>query len=145
MAQVTCALEVSGNVNDNTGGPISEIVYPDKLGNVVAFATASVVTEGQFAELDCGTGGKSSTGECNSDGTGGEASASSSKSATKLVTASGSAPVATATQGSGVGSSMATRTASGSVATVSTGVAAEFGIDSSALAALFGVAAFAAW
>ena len=144
--QVTCAMEVSGDVLENTGGPISEAVYPDNLGNLVAFATASIVTEGRFGELKCGIRrGSSSARECNSDGTGGKASVGGSASATKLITASGSAPSVAATQGSGVHSSMATRTGSGNVATASAGTATGYRVHSGGLAVLFGVAAFTAW
>lgn len=147
--KMTCDMEVSGDVNDNTGGPISGVVWPDKLGNMVAFATAEVVTTGRFGELECGVGYQSSSArKCNSDGTGGKGTmswgaGSESIVTTGLMTASGSAPSVTATQGSG--SAVATATASGSVATASTGAAEEFRIKGGVLAGLVGAAAFAAW
>ena len=147
--KMTCDLEVLGDVNDNTGGPISGAVWPDNHGNVVAFATAEVVTEGRFGELDCGIGYQSSSARsCNDDGTGGKGTMSwgvfsESAATTGLMTASGSAPSVTATQGSG--SAGATATASGSVTAASTGAAAGFGVEGGLLAGLVGAAAFAAW
>lgn len=141
--RVTCDMEIAGNVNDNTGGPLTGLVWPDERGNVVAFATAEVVTQGRFGELDCGIGDKSSSARaCNSDGTGGKGTKIwSVGAATGLVTASGSAPAATATQGSGAGG-VATGTASGSVAAPSTGMAVGRGVDGFVVAALVGAAAF---
>ena len=142
---MTCDMEVSGDINDNTGGPVSGVVWPDELGNVVAFATAEVVTKGRFGELECGFGYQSSSArKCNSDGTGGQGTMSwgvGSESAvtTGLKTASGSAPSVTVSQGSGSGAAV---TAS---STASTGAAGWFGVDAARLAALAGGAAFAAW
>ncbi|KAJ8116982.1 hypothetical protein OPT61_g1711 [Boeremia exigua] len=76
--KVTCDMEVSGNVNDNTDGPIEGLVWsaqPNRFGSVIAFATAEVVTAGRFGELECNEGyvgeGESTT-TCDSNGSGGK-------------------------------------------------------------------------
>lgn len=143
---MSCDLEVQGNVNDNTGGVISDLVWPDGRGNVVAWATAEIVTEGRFGELDCGIGHKSSSARmCNSEGTGGKGTKVWSEGGsvtTGLNTESASAPAVTGS-GSGVAAT-ASSTVSGSAAS-STGAAAGFGVDAVRLVGLLGGAAFAAW
>lgn len=149
--KLTCDLEITGDVNDNTGGPIEGAVFgkePDKIGNVLVWATAEVVTAGRFGELECNGGYQSWTApSCNSDGTGGKGTRSwgvftDSASATGSRTGSAGA-TATATEGSGSGTApTAASTASGSAAT---GAAGGFGVDAVKLAALVGGAAFAAW
>ncbi|KZM27015.1 uncharacterized protein EKO05_0004987 [Ascochyta rabiei] len=127
--QMTCALEVIGGEID-TNGPVSDWVIPDKAGNVIAFATAEIVTEGSFAAL-------LSTGSV------------SGSAPTRLMTQSASGPAPTATQGSGVAGSEPSRTASASAsasaATVSTAAAAKYGVEGAALAVLAGVAAMDVW
>lgn len=156
---MTCDYEVSGNVNDNSEGPVSGLVWgpePDKLGNVMAFATAEVVSEGRFWELDCEVGysmlsaaEQATARSCNSDGTGGKGTmtfgvGSESAEATGSSGARSGSP--TATQGSGSGAAAtATNTAGGSVASPTAGAAGGFGVDAVKLAALVGGAAFAAW
>ena len=156
--KMTCDIEVSGNVNDNTGGPISGLVWgpePDKLGNVMAFATAEVVTQGRFGELDCEQAynvlskeAQATARSCNSDGTGGKGTVIFS-AGTESVEATGSGTGSggpTATQGSGSSAAAtASSTAGGSVASPTVGAAGGFGVDAIRLAALVGGAAVAAW
>ena len=156
--KITCDLEITGDVNDNTDGVIEGAVWgkeSDRLGNVLAWATAEVVTAGRFGELECGGGYGTSSGlPCNSDGTGGKGTRSfgvftESTSARPTRTATGprsETAIATASQGSGSGgAATAASTASGSAATGTTGAAGGFGVDAVKLAALVGGAAFAAW
>lgn len=156
--KMTCDLEVSGDVNDNTGGPISGLVWgpePDKIGNVMAFATAEVVTQGRFGELDCEQAynvlskeQQATARSCNSDGTGGKGTMTfsvGSESAEATGSGAGSSSP-TATQGSGSGAAAtASSTAGGSVASPTVGAAGGFGVDAIRLAALVGGAAVAAW
>ncbi|KAF9697307.1 hypothetical protein EKO04_004741 [Ascochyta lentis] len=142
--QLTCGFEILGDVNDNTGGPITDWVIPDERGNVVAFATAQVVAQGRFGELQCGVGYRSRSAlPCNSDGTGGKPTAGASASASAqsgLVVETESQPRPTATQGSGVRSGESSRTASATVATASAGAAARYGVEGVALVVLAGAA-----
>jgi hypothetical protein len=158
--KMTCDIEITGDVNDNTGGPIEGAVWgpkPDKIGNVMAFATAEVVSEGRFLELDCVTGyrysmlneeQRATARTCNSDGTGGKGTmtfgvGSESAEATGSGTGSGSPA---ATQGSGSGAAAtASSTTGGSAASPTEGTAGGFGVDAVKLAAMVGGAAFAAW
>lgn len=149
--KVTCDMEVSGDVNDNTDGPVEGIVWgakPDKFGNVIAFATAEVVTAGRFGELEC-NGGFVQEGEspisCDSNGSGGKGTRVwSVGSETARETTSGTRT--TVGQGSGSGAAAtAASTASGTAATASAGAAGGFGVDAVRLAALLGGAAVAAW
>jgi hypothetical protein len=156
---MTCDLEVSGNVNDNTGGPVSGLLWgpePDRIGNVMAFATAEVVTQGRFGELDCEPAydhlskeQQATARTCNSDGTGGKGTMTysvGSESAEATRSGQGSSGSPTATQGSGSGAAAtASSTAGGSVASPTVGAAGGFGVDAVKLAALVGGAAFAAW
>lgn len=157
--KMTCDFEVSGNVNDNTGGPISGLVWgpePDRIGNVMAFATAEVMTQGRFGELDCEQAydllskeEQATARSCNSDGTGGKGTMTfsvGSESAEATGSGQGSSGSPTATQGSGSGAAAtASSTAGGSVASPTVGAAGGFGVDAAKLAALVGGAAFAAW
>lgn len=143
--QMACALEVSGDVNDNTQGPASG-VFPDARGNVVAFATAEVVTQGRFGERECGQPDASgSVLMCNSDGTGGKGTMSWGASVpTPGGMTSASSSVPTTTQGSTIGGLEATRSASGSVAAASTGAAVRFSGEGVAAVVLAGAAALMA-
>lgn len=147
---MSCDFEVTGDVNDNTNGTVRGAVWakePDRVGNVMAFATAEVVTAGRFGELECNIGyGTSSARRCNSDGTGGEGTISFgvfTESAGATGAAGSASASATATQGSGSGAAAtASSTAS---ATAATGAAGGFGVDAVRLVALVGGAAVAAW
>ncbi|KAJ4994053.1 hypothetical protein SVAN01_00530 [Stagonosporopsis vannaccii] len=148
--KLTCDLEVSGDVLDNTDGPISGLVWgpePDKAGNVIAFATAEVVTTGRFGELECNRGHKDeSIRTCDSNGSGGKGTMVWSVSSEGPASATASEPTLTASEGSGSGAAAtASSTLSGSAATASAGVAGRFGVDAVRLAALVGGAAVAAW
>ncbi|KAH6616487.1 hypothetical protein C7974DRAFT_427459 [Boeremia exigua] len=152
--KMSCDMEISGDVNDNTDGPISGIVWgpePDRVGNVMAFATVEVVTAGRFGELQCGRGWKTWTAPaCNSEGTGGKGtmvwSVGSEAAVATSASGSGSGSAgASASQGSGSGAAAtASNTGSGS-APASTGAAGGFGVDAVRLAALVGGAAAAVW
>lgn len=152
---MSCDLEIQGDVLDNTGGIIRDAVWPDERGNLMAWATAEIVTEGRFGELDCGIGdATSSARKCNSEGTGGKGThvwSADGGVPTGLMTETASAPAVTgsssgpARTGSGSGAAAtASSTVSGS-ATTSTGAAAGFGVDALKLVGLVGGAAFAAW
>lgn len=148
--KVTCDLEISGDVNDNTGGPIEDAVWgpePDRVGNVIAFATAEVVTTGRFGERECNVGYRDETIiACDSNGSGGKGTAVWSVGTEGPATATASEPSLTASAGSGSGAAAtASSTASGSAATASAGAAGGFGVDAVRLAALVGGAAVAAW
>lgn len=150
--KVTCDLEIAGDVNDNTDGPISGAVWgpePDRVGNVIAFATAEVVSEGRFGELRCDGGYKDEMfPSCDSNGSGGKGTMVWSVGSEGPASATASEPSLTASEGSGSGAAAtatASSTASGSAATASAGAAGGFGVDAVRLAALVGGAAVAAW
>lgn len=126
-----CAMQIDGNVNDNTNGTV-EYEFPDRFGNVVNFVTAEVLTAGDFG----GEEGGAST----------MAWDSSELPKTGLRTASGGPPAMTASQGSGSGAApTASSTMSGGGAAASTGAAGGFGVDAVRLVSLVGAAALAAW
>lgn len=130
---IDCAMQIDGNVNDNTNGTV-EFEFPDRFGNVVAFVTAEVVTEGGF-------GGRGSTQSMMSS----TMPWVSELPQTGLRTASGGPPAMTATQGSGYGAAAtASRTASGA-AVASTGAAGALSVSAVRLVGLVGGAALAAW
>lgn len=128
---IDCAMQIDGDVNDNTNGTV-EFEFPDRFGDIVTFVTAEVVTAGAFGEAESGA---SST----------MAWYSGKLSQTGLRTASASPPAMTASQGSGSGAApTASKTATAGAA-ASTGAAGVFGVDAVRLVGLVGGAALAAW
>jgi hypothetical protein len=131
-----CAMQIDGNVNDDTNGTV-EYEFPDRFGNIVNFVTAEIVTAGGFGGAH---GGAQST---MSEST--MAWYSSELPQTGLRTASGGPPAMTASQGSGSGAAPTASSTASKDAAASTGAAAGFGVDAVRLVGLVGAAALAAW
>ncbi|KAF2131261.1 hypothetical protein P153DRAFT_394618 [Dothidotthia symphoricarpi CBS 119687] len=131
--KMTCTVSQSGG-NDALMEPLTVVLPDEENGLQLTFATATVVEEGVFS-----SGGVSASTR---------AAASTTAASTGLKTASGSAPSPTSLHsGSGVsatGANTAIASGSASVA-VSTGAAANFGLEGSAIVALAGAAALNFW
>lgn len=110
-------MKISGGSGD-TNGPVRKVwgAEPDSMGNVIAFATAEVVTKGRFGEIIC------IRGYC----------AAPPGETTRFWDAVSETTAKTVTGG-------------GSAATASAGAAGGFGVDAVRLAALVGGGAAAVW
>lgn len=124
--EMTCTASLSGG-NDDTETPQTAVLS----GSEVSFIPATVVEGASLL-----SGGASASASASAT------PASQSTSLRTTVTPSASGTAAAGSQASGSG---ATPTASGSSPAASTGAAARFGIEGSALLALAGAAALHAW